>query len=217
MALMARARMAHTCLIVLVLGVWVQDSAAAQEPSARFIVSGTSTVRAWSCSAQGAVKVTASRSSGSGSAAGIRLVSATVAPTGGSDPVPGFPAGIQSVTVTVPVAAFECEEKEMTEHLRDTFKQASPKETSPAIVYQLETYTMVGAELAKTRGKLKIAGVAKPVAFEVRVAPSAEGLRAAGETSIDMTEFGMKPPSLWGDLLKVGKVVRVRFDALLRP
>ena len=32
-----------------------------------------------------------------------------------------------------------------------------------------------------------------------------------------MTEFAVTPPTLWLGMLKVGKVVRVRFDAVLQP
>jgi hypothetical protein len=42
-------------------------------------------------------------------------------------------------------------------------------------------------------------------------------VRTVGETSIDMTQFSVAPPVIWQGLLKVGKDVRIRFDAVLPP
>ena len=54
------------------------------------------------------------------------------------------------------------------------------------------------------------------VEFDVRLVESPDGVRTEGETQIDLTDFSVAPPKLWRGLLKVGKVVRVQFDAVLR-
>ncbi len=188
----ARAAILSLFVMAFCAGFLVQAQPAAQDSAPSFIISGTSTVRSWSCPAQGAMKVTPGKS---------------------SPPVPGFPNGVQAVVLTVPVQAIACEEKEMTEHLRDALKEKS----YPAIVYQLEQYTLTGKDTAKTTGKITIAGVTKPIAFDVRLVPSPQGVRSVGETSIDMTQFAVTPPTLWLGMLKVGAGVRVRFDAVLQP
>lgn len=166
--------------------------ALAQDSAPRLTISGTSTVRAWSCPAQGVLKI---------------------APGKSSPPVPGFPTGVQSATITIPVKAIECEEEQMREHLREALKE----KIYPQIVYQLVQYTMTGPDVAKASGKMTITGVTKPIDFDVRLVQSAQGARTVGETSIDMTQFSVAPPVIWQGLLKVGKDVRIRFDAVLPP
>lgn len=181
--------------------------ARAQGPTANFIISGTSTVRSWSCPAQGAVKVTPGKS---------------------SPAVLGFPNGIQSVSVTVQVKAIDCTEnaEDMNAHLLDTLKE----KTFPQIVYQLDQYTVSaggrggpgagaqgggGATGAKATGKLTITGVTRPITFDVMLTKAAGGVRVAGETTMDITQFKIVPPTLWAGMLVVGKEIRVRFDAVL--
>ncbi|MBI1873465.1 MAG: YceI family protein [Acidobacteria bacterium] len=188
--MVARVGAISLAVVIVAAGSFAQAQSPADDSAPRFIISGTSTVRAWSCPARGMIKVTPGKS---------------------SPPAPGFPQGPQTVIVTVPVKAIECEEKLMIEHLR----QALNEKAFPEILYQLEQYTMTG-ETAKTTGKLTIAGATKPVSFDVRLVPSPKGVRGVGETTIDLTQFGVTPPVIWQGLLKVGKDVRVRFEALLQ-
>ena len=41
----------------------------------------------------------------------------TVTPGTGAPPAPGFPAGVRTATLTVPVKSFTCPNDEMTQHL----------------------------------------------------------------------------------------------------
>ncbi len=188
----ARARMIPSCVMVFCAGFLMQAQLAAQDSAPQFTLSGTSTVRAWSCPAQGIMTVTPGRA---------------------SEPAPGFPTGVQTVAITVPVKAIECEEEDMREHLREALNEP----THPEIVYQLEQYTLTGNNTAQTTGTITIAGVTRPIQFDVRLTPSSQGMRSVGETTIDMTEFNITPPSLWLGMLNVGKIVRVRFEAVLPP
>ena len=54
---------------------------------------------------------------------------------GSSTPALGF-AGVQSVTLTVPVADFECPDEEMTEHFFEAMRPAKFSE----ITFQLESH-----------------------------------------------------------------------------
>ena len=188
----ARVGIVSLTLLVLCAGFLLQAQPAAQSPSASVTILGTSTIRGWSCPAEGAIEVTAG---------------------GSSAPVPGLATGVQAVKLTVPVAAIECPEEEMIEHLRD----AMAAEEYPEIVYELEEYTLTGDTTAETSGTITIYGVTNPIAFEVSLEPSPQGVRSVGETEIDMREFSITPPTLWLGLLKVGPMVRVRFDTMLQP
>lgn len=190
--MLAQPGMISLLVVGFCAGFLVQAQPAAQDSAPHFTISGTSTVRAWSCPGQGVMKVTPGRS---------------------SQPVPGFPHGVQTVAMTIPVKAIECEDETMKGHLRDALKEKA----YPEIVYQLVQYTLTDNDTAKTTGKITITGVTKPISFDVKLVPSPQGVRSVGETSIDMTQFAITPPTLWMGMLKVGKEVRVRFDAVLQP
>lgn len=178
---------------VLVVAAWLPWAAtlSAEETTVNFVIAGTSTVRAWSCPARGLLKFTMGKS----------------APA-----VPGFPHGLDRVVVVVPVTAIECEEPEMRDHLRQTLNA----KLHPEILYQQDRYTVVGPDGATTAGRLTLNGVTRPVSLNLKLTSSPEGLHVSGETVIDMVEYKVTPPNLWLGLLKVGKDVRVRFDATLK-
>ena len=181
-------------LIAIALAVLVAASSnstptEAQSARAQFEVSGTSTVRGWMCPVEGAVEMTPGQS---------------------SDPLPGFPNGLQSVTVTVQVQEFECPDEQMNEHLQEAME--SPEH--PQIVLELQEYSLA-ASTAEASGSITIHGVTKPITLEIQLVESADGVRGVGQTEVDMTEFGVTPPSVWLGLLNVGEVVRIDFDAPL--
>ncbi|MDX1568553.1 MAG: hypothetical protein R3223_12175, partial [Longimicrobiales bacterium] len=73
-------------------------SVSAQDATAEIAISGTSTVRNWTCYVTAPVEI------GSGESA---------------EPAPGFEEGVQSVTVTVQIDEIECPEDDMREHLQE--------------------------------------------------------------------------------------------------
>jgi transcription elongation factor len=187
------ARRGISVLIVTVAcAALVAQARLVGQSTATVTISGTSTVRNWSCPVEAAVKLT---------------------PGKPGDAVPGFPSGLQTVAFTVPVKAIECDNDTMNEHLRTALKE----KTYPQIAYRMKAYTMAGSGAATVAGLLTIAGVTRPVTFDVKLTPSAAGVRSQGETNIDMTQFGVTPPKVLLGQLIVGKMVRVKFDAMLQP
>ena len=186
-----RAGVIALCATVLWTGFLWEAAPAAQDSAPTFTISGTSTVRRWSCPATGTM---------------------TITPGGSAEAAPGFPEGVQSVTITVPVKAIVCPEEDMIEHLRETLDEPA----HPNITYTLERYTMTGRDSATATGTIAIAGVTQPIECDVRLVESPDGVRTEGETQIDLTDFSGAPPELWRGLLKVGKMVRVQFTAVLQ-
>ena len=164
--------------------------AAAQPSNVDFTVSGTSTVRGWTCSVSGTAQVT----------------------PGASAPAPGFAAGVQSATLTVPVADFECPDETMTEHLMDAMKPAEFGE----ITFRLDSYEASGNG-AEASGALTIQAVTMPVRFPISLSPSGAGVTIAGEVGLDMTEYGVEPPVVLLGLLRVGPEIRIQFEGLVFP
>jgi polyisoprenoid-binding protein YceI len=159
--------------------------AAAQSP-VDFTVTGTSTVRGWTCAAQGTMVLT----SGSASSA----------------PVPGIDSGIPTATVTVPLKAFKCPNDEMTEHLNQAMK--SDKFTE--IVFKLEKYE-VAAGKGQASGTMTIVGNSQPITVPVTLRPAAGGVEIEGDTRLDMTKYGVDPPVVMMGLMKVGPQIRIQF------
>lgn len=190
----SRVRLAQGFFTLLIAGLVVGHavSAVAQQPNIDFSVTGTSTIRGWTCTAKGVVAVTA------GSAA--------------SQPVPGFPAGVQSATVTVPVKSFVCPNEEMTEHLLEAMKADKFAE----IVYRLEKYEVVGTQ-TQAIGTMTITGVSQPLTFPVALKASPQGVQVVGNTRLDMTKFGVDPPVVMLGMLKVGPQIRIEFKGLVVP
>lgn len=164
-------------------------SAIAQQPNVDFSVSGTSTIRSWTCTVKGVLAVTAGTGAGA---------------------APGFPSGVQSATLTVPVKSFTCPEQEMTQHLMEAMKP----DKFPEIVYRLEKYEMAGAR-AQAKGTITIGGVTAPTEFPIAFKTSPAGAQIEGNTRIDMTKFGIDPPVVMLGLLKVGPQVRIEFKGVV--
>jgi len=192
--MLARARSARRGAA----GVWAvlviawAAPAAAQQPNVDFSVSGTSTIRGWTCTAKGVVAVTPG--------------------SGGAAPVPGFASGVQSATVTVPVKAFTCPNPEMTEHLM----QAMKAEQFTEIVYRLESYDVAGKQV-QANGTMTITGVSQPLSFPLILTASGQGVQVEGNTRLDMTKHGVDPPVVMLGMLKVNPVIRIEFKGLVAP
>jgi polyisoprenoid-binding protein YceI len=167
-------------------------SPAAQQPTIDFSVTGTSTVRGWTCTATGVVAVTPS--------------------AGASQPVPGFKSGVQSATVTVPVKSFVCPNEEMTQHLFEAMKADKFAE----IVYRLEKYEVVGTQ-TQAIGTMTITGVSQPITFPIALKASSQGVLLSGNTRLDMTKFGLEPPVVMLGMLKVGPQIRIEFKGVVAP
>ncbi|MCH2254599.1 MAG: YceI family protein [Vicinamibacterales bacterium] len=163
---------------------------AAQSSGVEFTVSGTSTIRGWTCSASGSAEVT----------------------PGAAEPVPGFDTGVQTATLTVPVNGFDCPEEEMREHLLEALRADEFDE----ITFRLESYEVSGRQ-AQATGSLTILDATEPVTFPISLSPSGAGVEIEGELRLDMTTYGVEPPVVMLGLLRVRPQIRIEFTGLLAP
>ncbi|MDE0830180.1 MAG: YceI family protein [Vicinamibacterales bacterium] len=186
----ARAR-CTSVRIALVAGVSLLLGATSSAQSAvNFSVSGTSTIRGWTCEVAGTTEVT----------------------PGSATPAPGFSSGVQAATLTVQVGEFECPNEEMTEHL---FAALKPDEFGE-IAFQLDSYE-TSAQGATATGTLTILDVTQSVRVPVTLTPTGQGATIEGEVSLDMTTYGVEPPVVMLGLMKVGPQIRIQFDGLIVP
>jgi polyisoprenoid-binding protein YceI len=162
---------------------------AAAHSIVEFTVSGCSTVRNWTCTAQGVIAVT---------------------PATAGTPAPGFATGVQTATVTVPVKGFRCPNDEMTQHLNESLKA----DKFPEIVYRLEKYDIAGGR-AQATGTMTVTGVSKPVTVPVTLTSGDKGVQVEGNTRIEFATFDLEPPTVFLGMLKVGPQIRIAFKGLV--
>lgn len=162
---------------------------AAAQSTVDFTISGSSTVRNWTCTAQGTVAVT---------------------PATAGTAAPGFATGVQSATVTVPLKAFRCPNDEMTQHLNE----AMHADTFPEIVYRLEKYDIAGGQ-PQASGTITITGVSQPVSFPITLTPSDTGVQIEGSTRLEFAAFKLDPPTVFLGMLKVGPQIRIGFKGVV--
>ncbi len=168
--------------------VLVHSGPVAAQSAVDFTVSGNSTIRGWTCTVVGTAEVT----EGSGPAA------------------PGFDDGVQSATLTVPVANFECPQDEMREHLLEAMR---PDEF-PEITFQLDGYEATGQGATAT-GRLTILDATREVSFPLMLAPTGAGVRIEGALPLDMTDYGVEPPNVMLGLMVVRPAIRIEISGIV--
>ncbi len=163
---------------------------AAQQSAVDFSVSGTSTIRGWTCTVTGSTEVT----------------------PGSSTAVRGFDDGVRAATLTVDVEDFVCPEDEMRQHLLEAMRA----EEFPRITFRLDGYEASG-QGAVTNGSLTILDTTQAVSFPLSLTPSGSGVRIEGELALDMTTYGVEPPVVMLGLLRVRPQIRIQFSGTLTP
>ena len=173
------------------------DSVLTLAPQSRLWFDGTSTVRAFTCKA------------------GLLEADVTTTTPAAVTAVAGGAKAISGVVVRVPAARLDCDNGKMNEHMQKALKAAE----NPTITYKVSSYaltTVEGAQQATLTGTLSLGGVEKPLVVVAKAKEEAGMLRVTGTQKIDMTLFGLKPPTLMMGTLKVGNEVTVGFDLLLK-
>jgi polyisoprenoid-binding protein YceI len=166
-------------------------------PQSRLWFDGTSTVRGFTCAA-GALEADV----------------AAAAPAAAKAIAEGSKA-ITGVVVRVPAAKLDCKNGKMNEHMLKALKAAE----FPMITYTVASYEIAKQETgieATLTGTLNLGGVEKPMTVVATAKEEAGMLRVTGTQKLDMSQFGLKAPTLMMGTLKVANQVTVGFDLLLK-
>ncbi len=158
---------------------------------------GTSTLRAWSCTAD---KIDATLHSPDDAVITNTLEGKKVAGT---------------VQVDFPVAKLECKNGTMNEHMGKALKV---KEFTN-IRFTMSSYDLSkGSAVSGTlQGTLQLSGKTLPITVPVTFGTAADGgMRVTGKVPVKMTDWEVKPPTLMMGTIKVGPVVTVNFDLQLQ-
>lgn len=165
------------------------------EPGSRLWIEGDSNVRRWSCEAK-------------------QLATAAEARTGER----GVPPAVESLSVGVAVNQLRCDDAHMDEKLRDALKEAQ----HPRIEYVLTAIeSLAGAPAGeyrlKTTGRLTVAGSSRTVTMLVRAGAKSDGtLFARGNLALEMTSYGIEPPTAFFGFLVCKDRITIHFELKAR-
>lgn len=120
--------------------------------------------------------------------------------------------GPASAVVTIPVASIKSEHAKMDKLMAEALKA----QKFPEIKFEMTSATPrsanAGAFVLETKGKLTIAGVTRDVSFDVHGTRTAGGkYTLVGQTPIQMSQYGIKPPTAMMGTIKTGDDVKVTF------
>lgn len=185
-------------IIVPASGAWtVANELLVLQPQSRLWVDGTSTIRSFSCKA-GDVNA--------------------VVEANGPNAIPQLltgDKGVKAVKVTVPAERLDCGNGTMNEHMRKAIKLNENK----TIEFRLTDYDVSrGAEgiSGTINGTLLLGGVTKPITMKAEGKGEGGMLHITGSYDLNMTDYGLKPPTLMFGRIKVGQTVKVNYDLLLK-
>ena len=185
-------------LTPVLLGAVIAAGRMDLQPESRIWVNGTSTVRSFTCTA-----------------AVVEADVTTTGPNAASAVFAGEKA-IDAVAVRIPAARLDCRNGTMNGHMLKAIKA----DAAPTIAFSLRSYDLLetGDEVTtKMKGTLSLGGTTRDIAIEAGLVQEPDGsLRVKGSHDLRLTEYGLKPPSLMMGSMKVGDLVKVNFDLLLK-
>ena len=179
-------------------GAWtVANQVLVLQPQSRLWIDGSSSIRSFSCKA-GEVNAVVE-------ATGPNAISQLL--TGDKD--------VKTVHVTVPAERLDCGNGTMNEHMRKAIKLSEHK----SIEFRLVDYDVArnaDGVAGTINGTLLLGGTTKPITLKADGKSEGGMLHVTGSYDLDMTEYGLKPPTLMFGRIKVGKTVKVNYDLLLK-
>jgi len=201
----------NTCLILVLVIIQVYLVKAQDAPQYKYIISsesklwfeGTSTLHGYKCVAK---EIT-------GSFIMKEMIS-------DSTPIEFNNTAIAGI-VQIPVLSIDSGKGKMDKKMRKLLKA----DDYPEIIFELTNLEVTASPETgkdqlqlKTMGNVKVAGVEKTIALEVIGNLEANGtIRFTGSKKLLMTDFNIKPPTMFFGRLKTGDEITVYFEIALIP
>ena len=198
----------NTCLILVLVIIQVYLVKAQDAPQYKYIISsesklwfeGTSTLHGYKCVAKEITGSFIMKEMISDSTT-IRFSNAAI-------------AGI----LQIPVLSIDSGKGKMDKKMRKLLKA----DDHPEIIFELTSLELTASGKdqvqLKTMGNVKVAGVEKTIALEVigNLEPNGT-IRFSGSKKLLMTDFNIKPPTMFFGRLKTGNEITVYFEIALIP
>ena len=99
----------------------------------------------------------------------------------------------------------------MNDHMRKALKADKFK----TIVFKMSSYEVVGEEIT-VNGTLTMAGKDLRVELKGKVTEQGGVVRSTATKEIDMTQWGVKPPSLMMGTMKVKPIATIGYDITIK-
>ena len=165
--------------------------------TAKITIDGTSNVHAWSAATTTARVTRAQLADG---VAGAAFWDAIVKP-----------GGLAAFDVTIPVATLHSAKDGLDKNMY----KALNANTHADITFRLVRVEPGTAGALRAIGVLKIAGVEKEVALDIKTERRESTLAVKGEVQLLMTDFGIAPPKAMMGMIKADPKVKVTFETVL--
>jgi polyisoprenoid-binding protein YceI len=124
------------------------------------------------------------------------------------------PDALQGFELEIPVNTFTSDKDGLTKQM---FK-AMKADKHPTITFRLVGYTVepaAGGATVKPKGTLTVAGVERLIDMVLEVKEQTGRLHVRGTRDLLMTEFGIKPPTMFMGMLKTDDKVTITFELQL--
>lgn len=167
-------------------------------PSGSLRIEGDSTLHKWSSTA---------------TAVSMSFTMADDAPKGLAEALKA--SKVKGMELKIAVAGLKSGESGLDKNMR----KSMDAEKFPEVLYKLGKYELSkpvnGVVTAKTTGELTIAGKAQTISMDVDFNLGSDKAEAKGSYTLNMSDYGIKPPSLMLGAIKVRDPVTIRFDLVL--
>jgi polyisoprenoid-binding protein YceI len=117
---------------------------------------------------------------------------------------------VKSASMSIPVASIDCNNGTMNGHMREALKA----DKNPTITWTMSSYKVEGTSV-EISGLLTIAGKENPIVLRGTGVAENGTVTLKGTKVLEMTDYGVKPPSLMFGTMKVADAVTVSFDLIL--
>jgi polyisoprenoid-binding protein YceI len=121
------------------------------------------------------------------------------------------PGALKTLELEIPINTFTSDKDGLTKQMSKALKA----DKHPVITFRLNSYTVepgAGGMTIKPSATLTVAGVEKPIDLTLDVKEQAGVLQVRGTRDLLMTDFGIKPPTMFMGMLKTDDKITVAFE-----
>ena len=181
--------------LVALTSLAAQDQAPLRLSVARVSISGTSNIHPFTASTTD-----------------VRLSRLVLAPADGDRLQAAAKAGgVEAFEIAIPAASLTSPKEGLDKNMHKALKVAEHKD----ITFRLLRLEAPAPNALKAVGLLKVAGVEKEVAFDLKTAVNAPAIAVTGEVTLLMTDYGITPPKAMLGMLKTDPKITVTFETVL--
>jgi polyisoprenoid-binding protein YceI len=119
--------------------------------------------------------------------------------------------GVEAFEIAIAAASLTSPKEGLDKNMHKALKVAEYKD----ITFKLLRLEAAAANTLKATGLLKIAGVEKEVAFDLKTAVNASAITVIGEVTLLMTDYGITPPKAMLGMLKTDPKITVTFETVV--